>query len=85
MPSRRPGSRELGSSSSAMSPKRNRAPAYFETMVEPRLGPRVEWVGPVDEVGKARLLQGATAFLFTIQWAEPCAVVVPEALACGVL
>jgi glycosyltransferase involved in cell wall biosynthesis len=59
------------------------ARAYFDSVIRPELGPMVEWIGPVDNVGKARLLQGATALLFPIQWAEPFGLVMAEALACG--
>jgi glycosyltransferase involved in cell wall biosynthesis len=57
--------------------------AYFEQKVRPALGPEVEWVGEVDDAQKVSFLGGATALLFPIQWDEPCAVVLAEALACG--
>lgn len=63
--------------------KEHGARDYFEKLIKPRLGPTVEWIGPVDDTGKTRLLGGATAMLFPIQWPEPCALVIPEAFACG--
>jgi glycosyltransferase involved in cell wall biosynthesis len=58
--------------------------AYFEAVVAPLLdGPGVEFLGEVDDVEKARLLGGAEALLFPIDWPEPFGLVVIEALACG--
>ena len=59
------------------------AEGYFETSIQPHLGPMVEWIGPVDDAGKAELLGGATALLFPIQWREPFGIVMAESLACG--
>lgn len=59
------------------------AEEYFEREVRPHLGEGCEWIGPVNDEQKRALLQGATATLFPTQWKEPCAVVVPESLACG--
>ncbi len=56
---------------------------YFETSVKPHLGPDCEWVGPYDEALRNRLVAGATALLFPIQWNEPFAVALVEALAGG--
>jgi glycosyltransferase involved in cell wall biosynthesis len=60
------------------------AAEYFETEIKPHLGPECEYVGPYDEATRIKLLAGAGALLFPIQWNEPCAVVVIEALASGV-
>lgn len=57
---------------------------YFETRIKPFLGPQCEWVGPYDEATRIKLLSGASALLFPIQWNEPFAVVLVEALASGV-
>lgn len=58
--------------------------AYFEQHVEPYVdGRAVEYIGPVDDVAKARLLGGAAALLVPIQWDEPFGLVFAEALACG--
>jgi len=56
---------------------------YFESQVKPYLGPMIEYIGEVNDEAKVKLLGGATAMLFPIQWREPCALVLPEALACG--
>lgn len=60
------------------------AQAYFERLVRPHLdGGSVEYVGPVDDEAKARLLGAAAALLVPIQWEEPFGIVFAEALACG--
>jgi len=56
---------------------------FFEREIRPCLGPAIEWLGPVDDAAKQDLLSGASALLFPIRWREPCALVVPESLACG--
>jgi glycosyltransferase involved in cell wall biosynthesis len=57
---------------------------YFEREVRPLLdGDRVVYLGEVSEKEKIRLLSGARAFLFPIQWDEPFGLVMAEALACG--
>lgn len=57
---------------------------YFEDRIRPRLGRSAEWVGDVlPDKEKAAFLGGASALLFPIQWDEPFAVVLGEALACG--
>ncbi len=58
---------------------------YWETVIEPliRSGPGIEFLGEVNDEGKAKLLGGATALLFPIDWPEPFGLVSIEALACG--
>jgi glycosyltransferase involved in cell wall biosynthesis len=56
---------------------------FFETRVRPQLGPRIEWVGAVDDDAKAPFLQNAAALLVPIQWDEPFGLIAAEALACG--
>lgn len=56
---------------------------YFRTQVEPHLGDRIEYVGPVDDAMKNRLLGQAAALLMLIEWEEPFGIVMAEALACG--
>jgi len=46
-------------------------------------GRQIEYVGPVDDAGKNRLLGRAAALLFPIDWEEPFGIVMVEALACG--
>lgn len=58
--------------------------AYFEREIKTLLSdPLVEFIGEVDEAGKNRLLRGARALLFPINWPEPFGLVMIEALACG--
>lgn len=56
---------------------------FFEREIQPSLGSAAEWIGPVDDAAKQDLLSGAKALLFPIRWPEPCALVLPESLACG--
>jgi glycosyltransferase involved in cell wall biosynthesis len=57
---------------------------YFHEEIEPLFGlPFVEYLGEVDEAGKAELLGGAVALLFPIDWREPFGLVMIEAMACG--
>jgi glycosyltransferase involved in cell wall biosynthesis len=45
--------------------------------------PLVEFIGEVDEPAKQKLLCGARALLFPIDWPEPFGLVMIEAMACG--
>src|SRR5581483_4762882 len=57
---------------------------YFDQVVRPLLGhPLVEYLGEVDDGEKERLLGGALALLFPLDWPEPFGMVLIEALACG--
>ncbi len=57
---------------------------YFRAQVEPQFGrDGVEYVGPVDDAAKAKLLGSAAALLVPVQWDEPFGLVFVEALACG--
>ena len=59
--------------------------AYWRDEIEPivRRHPSVEFLGEVGEAAKDRLLGGATAMLFPIDWPEPFGLVMIEAMACG--
>lgn len=58
--------------------------AFFDREVKPLLDdPLIEYLGPVDEVKKRALMQGALALLLPIRWNEPFGLVYIEALACG--
>jgi glycosyltransferase involved in cell wall biosynthesis len=57
--------------------------SFFEEAVRPHLGNGVEFLGEVGPEEKVRLLRGARALLFPIDWEEPCALVLLEAMACG--
>jgi glycosyltransferase involved in cell wall biosynthesis len=56
---------------------------FFEEKIRPELGEDVEYVGPVDDIEKRRLLGEARALLFPIRWPEPFGIVMAESLACG--
>ena len=56
---------------------------HFARVVEPALGPDVEWLGEIGPQDKYRLLGGAAALVFPIAWAEPFGMVMIEAMACG--
>jgi glycosyltransferase involved in cell wall biosynthesis len=58
--------------------------AYFATDVEPGIdGDRIRYVGEAGADDKRRLLAGAEALLFPINWDEPFGLVMIEALASG--
>src|SRR5205814_8143024 len=58
--------------------------AYFDSRIKPYVDGRlVEYVGPVDDYEKNRLLGQAAALLMPILWDEPFGIVMAEALACG--
>lgn len=57
---------------------------HFRTDIEPAVDDdHVRYVGEADALGKRRLLAGADALLFPIEWDEPFGLVMIEALACG--
>lgn len=58
--------------------------AYCEELVEQMKSPHVEFLGEVDEAGKAALFAGAQALLFPIEWPEPFGLAMIEAMAFGV-
>lgn len=57
--------------------------AYFEERIQPRLGGRIEWVGPVKGEVKDRLLGEARCVLMPVCWDEPFGLVYVEAMASG--
>src|SRR5690606_25804348 len=58
--------------------------AYFRERIAPLLTePHVEFVGEIDEAGKAEFLGNARALLFPIDWPEPFGLVLIEAMSCG--
>jgi glycosyltransferase involved in cell wall biosynthesis len=57
---------------------------YFESKIRPQIDGRlVEYVGPADLEAKNELLGNSMAMLFPIQWKEPFALVMLEAMAGG--
>lgn len=57
---------------------------YFYKEIQPRIDGRlVEYIGPVNNEQKNRLLGNAVAMLLPVEWYEPFPVVLPESFACG--
>lgn len=57
---------------------------YFNTRVKPLLNhPLIHFLGEVSETEKHKLLCGALAMVFPIDWPEPFGLVMIESLACG--
>jgi glycosyltransferase involved in cell wall biosynthesis len=57
---------------------------YWLQDVKPRVnGATIEYIGPVNDEQKSRLLGQAAALVVPIQWDEPFGLVFIEALACG--
>ncbi len=57
---------------------------YFETTIAPMLRlPGVTFLGELGDRDKHRLLAGARALLFPIDWPEPFGLAMIEAMACG--
>ncbi len=59
--------------------------AYYEHAIAPLIkdSPLLEYVGEVDEGEKDKLLGGAYAYLFPIDWPEPFGLTMVEAMATG--
>jgi glycosyltransferase involved in cell wall biosynthesis len=57
---------------------------YFDAQILPHVdGDRIQYVGPVADPEKNRLLGRAAALLMPILWDEPFGIVMAEAMACG--
>jgi glycosyltransferase involved in cell wall biosynthesis len=57
---------------------------YFEDEIAPLIdGELVQYLGEVNDEGKAAFLRGALALLFPIDWPEPFGIVMIEAMAAG--
>jgi len=56
---------------------------YFAEQIQPRLGPRVRFLGSIDFARKRRLLSAARCLLVPSLVAETSSLVAIEALACG--
>jgi glycosyltransferase involved in cell wall biosynthesis len=59
------------------------AQIYFKEEVEPHLGDKVQFIGPIGGLEKIEFLSKALALLFPIQWQEPFGLVPVEAMAAG--
>ncbi len=58
--------------------------AYWQNEILPHLDQNgIEYIGPVDDIQKNKLLGQAVAMLVPIEWKEPFGIVFAEALACG--
>lgn len=58
--------------------------AYWQNEILPHLDKNgIEYIGPVDDIQKNKLLGQAAAMLVPIEWNEPFGIVFAEALACG--
>ena len=58
--------------------------AYWDARIAPEIGRNgIDYVGPVDDAAKCKLLGAAAAMIVPIQWDEPFGIVFAEALACG--
>lgn len=57
---------------------------FFYEHLEPNIdGHQIQFIGEVNLQEKVRLLAGALAMVFPIQWPEPFGLVMAESLACG--
>ncbi len=57
---------------------------YFDAAIAPHIdGRQIDYVGPVDDAAKDRLLGASAALLMPIDWDEPFGIVMAEAFACG--
>ncbi len=56
---------------------------YFREVVEPLIGPGVEFIGEINERQKTEFLGEALALLFPVDWPEPFGLTMIEAMACG--
>lgn len=57
---------------------------YFDSQIAPHLdGQYIQYIGPVDDGQKNKLLGSAAALLMLIDWDEPFGIVMAEAMACG--
>ena len=60
------------------------AQSYFDGQVRPHVdGDRIQYVGPVNDEQKSRLIASSSAFVMPILWEEPFGIVMIEALAGG--
>ena len=56
---------------------------HFERVIEPNLGPNVEFLGDIGPEQRNRELAGACALINPVSWLDPFCLVLVEAMACG--
>lgn len=56
---------------------------YFKEKIQPYLNEHIQYIGPVNDQQKNKLLGSASALLMPIEWNEPFGIVMAEAMACG--
>lgn len=62
---------------------------FYNQEVKPYLSEKIQWIGPISaepSLSKKQvisLMQGAKAFLMTVNWEEPFGLVMIEAMSCG--
>jgi glycosyltransferase involved in cell wall biosynthesis len=56
---------------------------YFDKKIKPFLNDQIQYIGPVNDDEKNRILGNAIAMLMPIEWNEPFGIVMVEAMACG--
>nr|WP_294899510.1 glycosyltransferase [uncultured Pedobacter sp.] len=56
---------------------------YFDKEISPLLNENIQYIGPIDDQQKNKLLGKASALLMPILWDEPFGIVMIEAMACG--
>ncbi len=65
-------------------PSKGKSSRYWYDVIKPKVdGKYIEYVGPVNDIEKNKLLSQACALLVPVQWDEPFGIVFVEALACG--
>lgn len=61
----------------------NKHRAYFESEIEPHLGPQAEYLGPISRPDLIAQIASSAALLMPLRWEEPFGLVVIEAMATG--
>lgn len=62
---------------------------FYNREIKPHLNEKITWYGPIEQEQALKreeiitLMQGAKAFLMTINWEEPFGLVMAEAMSCG--
>jgi glycosyltransferase involved in cell wall biosynthesis len=59
-------------------------PQYFDKFVKPEISDQIIWYGETGGEEKLSLIQNAKALIHPVRWCEAGAIIVSEALSCGV-